>query len=99
MPPTSQPYERRSDDDWARKVATTFTWQHRADGWVLQGHCPRCDHEMSKRLSELGWFPDAVRDGSEPGLVVVQCNCGAEHAGRPEGEHGCGAYGALQVEV
>jgi hypothetical protein len=99
MSATAQPYEHRSSDDWARKVASNFTWQERPNGWTLRGVCPRCDHDMSRSLTELGWFPDTVRDQTEPGVVVVRCNCAAEHAGQPEGEQGCGAYGALQVEL
>jgi hypothetical protein len=91
----SEPYEDRSDEAWAGRVAATFDWKPLDEGWIYQGKCPRCDHAMYKSLTTV-LYSDALR--SAPMTLVVACNCDMPHEGRPDGRQGCGVYGGIQIE-
>jgi hypothetical protein len=91
------PYQEYADEQWAQRVSETLSLAERGDDYLLHGRCPRCDDEMFKLLRIDEIVQDTVR--GIPERVVVICNCTQDHAGRPEGKSGCGAYGALLIEV
>jgi hypothetical protein len=91
------PYQEESNESWAEQVAQTFHWEDQGEAWVLQGHCPRCDHPMNKELVFDTYALETVRGQSD--RVVVMCNCSHDHPGRPTGKSGCGAFGALRIET
>jgi hypothetical protein len=64
----------------------------------LHGDCPRCQHENAiNREFRLKVLLDRA-SGPRPPMrreVYVQCECRSEHAGRPNGETGCGARSSI----
>lgn len=91
------PYELVSTAEWAERVRDTFRFQASGDAWDYVGACPRCDHQIVKRL-EAGGTTTYRSSNTTHGGTIVRCNCGSEHSGRPDGSRGCGAYGAVEVE-
>jgi len=89
-------YDARSDETWAKSVADTFAWEDRDGTWVLTGSCPRCGDEMWKAFPAETFVTERTR-GAGTRTVVVACNCEGEHAGRPDGQKGCGVYGGLEL--
>jgi hypothetical protein len=106
-------YEETSRADWAPAFAA-FTWvTGQLGGGDFTGVCPRCEHPMSVPVSEYVLDPTVKPDpgvfklallapdgGRGPDGVLAKCNCTYDHAGRPKDlTRGCGARGALLVEV
>jgi hypothetical protein len=92
------PYELVSTAEWADLVRDTFRFQASGDAWDYVGACPRCDHQIVKRLETGGTTTYRLPETARRGEMIVRCNCGSEHSGRPDGSRGCGAYAAVEVE-
>lgn len=66
-----------------------------ADGAALvqDGVCARCEHPMRYRsnvvLTASGAVAPPALDDIE---IVIECDCGQVHDGRPADERGCGAF-------
>jgi hypothetical protein len=90
------PYDLASTEDWAAEVRRTFSFRPIGDAWDYIGACPRCEHQIVKRLETAGATGFRPEDITTMG-IVVRCNCGSDHAGRPNGSKGCGAYGTLEL--
>jgi hypothetical protein len=97
-----KPFVQAADQEWAARVVQL---PKVTDGGSITfaGPCPRCDDPMSCTV-DIG--PTPRMDGEEdviprvgPERYVVYCNCSGDHAGRPAGEEGCGAFGALAPVV
>ena len=98
MAETTVPYELMSTPEWAEAVQETFRFQASSgDAWDYTGTCPRCHHQVAKRIETGGTAVYRSRDANQVGGMVVRCNCGSDHPGRPDGSKGCGAYAALEI--
>lgn len=92
------PYQLMSTQSWADAVRDTFQLLARGDAWDLVGSCPRCGHQTVKRL-EGGGVTTYRAPGTDDRLAtLVRCDCGSEHAGRPQGSRGCGAYVTVELQ-
>ena len=83
--------------EWAEAVGSSFRFEGREHDWKFVGACPRCRHYVS--LDVVGDGTTVFRGRSavaEP--MVVRCNCGSDHPGRPDGSMGCGAYAVVELE-
>src|SRR5215470_7084963 len=99
MGETTVPYELISTPEWAEAVKETFRFQASGgDAWDYTGMCPRCHHQAAKRLEMGGKNIYRSEAANREGEMVVRCNCGSEHSGRPDGSKGCGAYATLKIE-
>ncbi len=98
-------WEEESSDELGAAAATTFRYQWLPVGQptriVLEGPCPACSEPFT-----YDWPLVVVRDWvmesagpRAPEPVTVYCQCRRAHAGRPEGEMGCGRYWELDVPV
>jgi hypothetical protein len=88
-------WHAQADQEWAAKVALLPQTRDGGDV-VLSGPCPRCGHLMSAAIEvEASTRLYRVTAASGSGTNVVYCNCTSDHHGRPDGDSGCGAYGAL----
>lgn len=67
--------------------------------YELVGPCPRCEHTLSKDVSNYVLAP-AYGGGSASDVVIrVKCNCDQPHEGQPDGVRGCGAEGTVEVAL
>lgn len=103
-----EPYREITEESYATFAAEHFTVEEPMPGMlVLRGPCPRCGAIMEApvvdsifrstrgiRLSRRSSQP-AVESHVEP----MMCDCGEDHADRPEGLSGCGAYWILTISV
>lgn len=106
-------YDRHASKQWVEDVtARNFSVEVNEEAVALQGTCRRCGHQIDDFIPlDLDFarrFPkgeaEIVKEPLDPELrvripTVLACNCGASHAGRAEGDLGCGAYGGLIVEL
>ncbi len=106
-PHDPSPYQERTDGSYANTAAETFTTAEARHGIVLvTGPCPQCRGEMEIVLVNTvfagrddGPAPPPPDGSSDPSSRLFMCTCPLEHAGRPEGYSGCGAYWKMIVEV
>lgn len=63
---------------------------------VFQGICPRCPHEFTYKWPLVVVRGVAATSDSEIS-VIVRCQCGGAHPGRPEKQSGCGAFWKVTV--
>jgi hypothetical protein len=81
---------RGNSDDWTSAV-NDAPWASRTIGGDTDYYkalaCPRCSHNMVVFLAA-----GAYRAANDRG-VIATCNCLEAHAGRPDGDKGCG-FGA-----
>src|SRR3712207_3076364 len=94
-------YARFTDSGWNTIAAATWKGEITpADPNSLNasGPCPRCRHdasgtpELEVALATSG--PDLAAEVDELGQeeFTFVCDCRGDHAGRPDGRDGCGAY-------
>lgn len=66
---------------------------------TVTGPCPRCGHDVGFTFVHTALLEDsgpgrrhvrALAGSPAPVPIDVQCRCGGNHPGRPEGEYGCG---------
>ena len=70
------------------------------DALSLIGHCPLCTHDIDDFVSLSPEWVTSWVDGEEHEVeTLVQCNCTAEHDGRPDDHLGCGALARVTVGV
>lgn len=104
----SLPYFEITDEAYGRLAAQSFTVEEPASGTlVLRGPCPRCEtlieipvvnriFRSSRTISSR--LRRNVTNAAETGHVEpMMCTCQDGHAGRPEGQSGCGAYWTLTI--
>ncbi|HWB38575.1 MAG TPA: hypothetical protein VHA75_21355 [Rugosimonospora sp.] len=67
-------------------------------GLAIVGPCPRCGDSIRKPLDPhlvpalgLPQTPTRIK-------VRVVCNCVSAHPNTPQGKHGCGAEGGIELE-
>ena len=83
------PFVEKSVPEWADVVQQT-----RGDGIAETGTCSSCGHRTTNVTemvvtSGAGFHADSGDDGT---MQLVYCDCGNMHAGRQEGQYGCGGY-------
>jgi hypothetical protein len=113
-PPPGQdeplPYTEITDDTYAERAAKDFTVTELAHGTLaLRGPCPRCRafieipviSSIFRSSRSIGSKPHAPEPKSaEAGhKEPMMCTCEDDHAGRPEGRSGCGAYWTLSISL
>ncbi|MBZ6249116.1 hypothetical protein KVH27_12005 [Streptomyces olivaceus] len=95
------PYREQTAPDYARDFGRDAQALPVDDGTtVLSGTCPRCGCSFT-----FTYRPRAFRGprrGRQRGAPYpefpVMCTCASEHAERPDGEEGCGAYWIVRLE-
>lgn len=95
------PYDEITEAHYAQYAAATWSAEAGDGVIVLQGLCPRCSGS-SEYLVADGIYRRAVGmadRGNGPGSEAANliCCCAGNHAGRPEGGEGCGAYWNLNL--
>ncbi|MEV7324586.1 hypothetical protein [Streptomyces sp. NPDC093970] len=102
--PTSHqpvPYQEITETYYAAEVAGNHTLEQAYDDdYVLICTCPRCGAALDVELFEPVYkAASAAAPQSSTGRheLPVSCVCEGEHAGRPEGRSGCGAYWPLEL--
>jgi hypothetical protein len=104
VPGSELPYVEVTDPEFATQAALTFIYVPTSDGGFLKGPCPRCGEDMEfplfNHVFKGGFFRrPSARSGKPDDSESMMCTCkGANHAGRPNGEFGCGAYWKLTVK-
>ncbi|MFJ6723776.1 hypothetical protein ACIQPQ_02560 [Streptomyces sp. NPDC091281] len=97
--PTSHqpvPYQEINEPYYAIEVAGSHTLEQAyGDDYVLICTCPRCGAALDVELFEPVYRAAAA--GAQANAtggheIPVSCVCVGEHADRPEGRTGCGAY-------
>lgn len=63
---------------------------------IFRGPCPRCPHEFTYKWPLVVVRGVTAASASET-PVIVRCQCGATHPGRPEKQSGCGAFWKVRV--
>lgn len=70
---------------------------------TLTGTCPFCLGAMSYNWERSAVTSDGapvlVGQGKSELIVKISCTCPLEHAGRPEGDQGCGGRWTTTIEV
>ncbi len=88
----------------AQALVTTFERKSAETSLILEGRCPRCDHEFRAELPlvRTRMAPGRGLTGMAGGELtatpvehLVVCACEGEHSGRPSGRAGCGAMGKV----
>lgn len=79
----------------ARSEALTVVGK--PNDWWVRGPCPGCGHTISRNITPL--MGVTFIDGAPPPSIVVRCNCGGPHDGRPQdtSPQGCGAAGGVTI--
>ena len=94
LPTAAEPYEEITDPSYTG-FADGSEIVERKGGFSIIGTCPRCGHQMTypypKRVVGRGNWRRSSSKSDERALAVL-CTCTQEHPGRPDHEHGCGAY-------
>lgn len=91
-------YAEVTAPEFAGIAAASFVIEEFPTGLLLRGRCPRCDGSMETAVVDVvvkGLVTPSVisaEDESGGRLEPMVCACPDEHAGRPEGRSGCGAY-------
>jgi hypothetical protein len=87
-PELEEALERSFDSDPGEDGTDTVRWT-----------CPRCNHlhvrSIDRDFDWAGLFPGSDSHSEE---IVLRCECGLEHAGRPAEETGCGYRKVVSVE-
>ncbi|SBT40920.1 hypothetical protein [Micromonospora narathiwatensis] len=89
------PFAETTDDSYAEKFAANCKTRDTRRGVELIGTCPRCDHEIGLPLPDRVFLNSGTPSASK--YTPVLCNCNGDHADRPVGEEGCGAYWNLNL--
>ncbi|EIV91770.1 hypothetical protein [Frankia sp. QA3] len=109
QPPSAGPYLEITDLAYGAHVAETFeVEQPQSRTLVLRGRCPRCDHPMEFLVTDQvvkRWRRSNPQDEPPPppgsddrtAEEPMVCTCEGDHAGRPEGYLGCGAYWNVKI--
>jgi hypothetical protein len=79
------PYCEETPDGWGKEVEN---WEIdvAGDNIRIAGVCPTCRHTSETVYHNFR----SVRGTGDVVQVIVSCNCGVEHEGRPDGRTGCG---------
>lgn len=96
------PWMVDSRAEYGERAALTIPYQavppNVPEDLVFDGPCPRCSHEFTYK-----WPLVVVRGAtalqSSGTPVVVRCQCGSDHPGRPEKQSGCGAFWKVRVAL
>jgi hypothetical protein len=86
-------YQRVTPVNWQDGIKR-FTVVKHGEGYVIEGPCPRCDHDI---VFDLG---DCISFYLTPGdeRILIRCNCVSDHTGGPTDGKGCGAFGGVVIE-
>lgn len=99
-PPHALPYSEESAPNYVHYVAMNFELRPYDRGCILAvGTCPRCASQLEIPVALTtvrGLFRRRTRR-DEPVEVPMACSCDEQHAGRPDGVEGCGAFWLLSV--
>lgn len=77
-------------------------WQGQRSGaaLLLSGPCPACGHETRAQVSGSLDALETLEGLHATSLTVsLACDCGVDHAGRPEGATGCGRRWAAVADI
>ena len=74
-----------------------FTSTRDGDGFMLRGKCPRCGHDVDKRISSVVFGFEEGAEGADTEDEVIRCNCLHTHEGGAAGQ-GCGRYWGVEIE-
>lgn len=99
---TRKPYDEVTDDSYGQQAAQTFATSPTPGGLILSGHCPRCTDPMAFPYVDgvyRGLGPRRVRPPRDSDKLPMICTCVEDHAGRPAGSTGCGAYWNITVST
>ena len=104
---TSLPYAEISDVSYAEEAARRFVVDELEPGTlILRGPCPRCRAAIDLPAVEAifrsprvagSWLRRSAPADRNTHVEPMMCTCDADHAGRPEGLAGCGAYWTLTI--
>ena len=89
------PFAEITDDSYAEKFAATCKTRDTRRGVELIGNCPRCGDAIGLPLPDRVFLSAGTPSAPKPASVL--CNCNGDHADRPAGEEGCGAYWNLNL--
>jgi hypothetical protein len=92
------PYLVGTPPNWASGVSK-FTVEGADPKYELVGPCPRCEHKLSKNLSDMISAPGYAGGAARNVEIRVKCNCDQPHDGQPDDIHGCGAEGSVKVRL
>ncbi len=102
--PTEVRWDDRKNVDWAEKVlvAAGGKWKRKDVGTAnerleLDVDCPTCHDPGTSGVVYLRSGVKTLAEEKPPEIAPVFCQCGPEHAGRPQGLRGCGAWGDVTV--
>jgi hypothetical protein len=76
---------------------TGFSSTRDQDGITLRGPCPRCGHDVDKRIRAVVFSFDDAAGGGDPEEDVIRCNCLHMHEGGAAGQ-GCGRYWGVEID-
>lgn len=98
--PAAEPYAEITDPSYTG-FADSCEIVERKGGFSIIGTCPRCGHRMTypypKRVVGRGIRRRGASKSEERELPML-CTCIQEHPGRPDQEHGCGAYWKVALQ-
>ncbi|WP_431947574.1 hypothetical protein [Micromonospora marina] len=84
-----------TDGSYAEKFATTCKSRETRRGIEVIGTCPRCSDVIGLLLPDRVFLNAGTPSAAK--ITTVLCNCDEDHANRPTGEEGCGAYWNLNL--
>jgi hypothetical protein len=95
-------WDNRPRPDLEDTLLASFGFQRVDDRDLASWSCPRCKQEQSrliKRDSEwVGGLIQEAEGHGRSGEIRIQCDCGQDHAGRPEAGVGCGYEAMVTLE-